>query len=148
MVSGQMVKMEIWDTAGQERFRNITKSYYERAMGVLLVYDCSDERSFTDIRNWIKQIENHAHHGVVKALVAAKCDILEKKVEAGLARTLADEFHMQFFETSSKLGLNVEQAFVGLAEEICKKEIHFAELKSSISVKDNSDLKPKKSGCC
>ena len=45
-LDGKRVKMQIWDTAGQERFRTITTAYYRGAMGILLVYDVTDERSF------------------------------------------------------------------------------------------------------
>ncbi len=49
-------------------------------MGILLVYDVTDERSFNNIRNWIRNIEQHASEGVNKILVGNKCDMLEKKV--------------------------------------------------------------------
>ena len=51
------VKMQIWDTAGQERFRTITAAYYRGAHGVLLVYDVTDEGSFENVRNWMRNIE-------------------------------------------------------------------------------------------
>merc|ERR1711916_304757 len=60
------VKLQIWDTAGQERFRTITTAYYRGAMGILLVYDVTDETSFMSVRNWIRNIEQHATEGVNK----------------------------------------------------------------------------------
>ena len=64
-------------------------------MGILLTYDVTDERSFNsginvfyiliccaaiDIRNWIRNIEQHASEGVNKILIGNKCDMLDKKV--------------------------------------------------------------------
>jgi Ras-related protein Rab-8A len=48
------VKLQIWDTAGQERFRTITTAYYRGAMGILLVYDVTDEKSFNSESAWTK----------------------------------------------------------------------------------------------
>jgi hypothetical protein len=44
-------------------------------MGILLVYDCTDESSFNNIRNWIRNIETHAADSVNKVW-AISCDIL------------------------------------------------------------------------
>eukprot|EP00830_Metopus_es_P004298 TRINITY_DN1396_c0_g1_i4.p1 TRINITY_DN1396_c0_g1~~TRINITY_DN1396_c0_g1_i4.p1 ORF type:complete len:218 (-),score=40.20 TRINITY_DN1396_c0_g1_i4:14-667(-) len=131
-VEDKPYKFEIWDTGGQERFRTIAKSYYDRAMGVLLVYDCSDEKSFANIRNWVNSLENHAHVGIVKILIAAKCDLPEKKISSATAKALATELKMEFFETSSKLNKNVEQAFTSIAEQIMKKEIEFEASKTCL----------------
>lgn len=49
-LDGKRVKLQIWDTAGQERFRTITTAYYRGAMGILLVYDVTDERSFNSMK--------------------------------------------------------------------------------------------------
>ena len=48
-------------------------------MGIVLVYDCTEEATFNNISNWLKQIETHASEGVTKALVANKTD-LENRV--------------------------------------------------------------------
>lgn len=52
--------MQIWDTAGQERFKTITQAYYKGAMGIILVYSVSDQKSFHSIDNWMRQIKIHA----------------------------------------------------------------------------------------
>lgn len=43
------VTLNIWDTAGQERFRNITKSFYKGAHGIVLTYSITDPASFAHI---------------------------------------------------------------------------------------------------
>ena len=49
-------------------------------MGILLVYDVTDEKSFSNIRNWIKSIEQHASESVDKSLIGNKCDLVDKCV--------------------------------------------------------------------
>lgn len=50
-------KLQIWDTAGQERFNTITTSYYRGAMGIMLVYDITNRKSFESIAKWLRNID-------------------------------------------------------------------------------------------
>ncbi|KAG8044751.1 hypothetical protein GUJ93_ZPchr0079g2776 [Zizania palustris] len=117
---GKRTKLQIWDTAGQERFRTITTAYYRGAMGILLVYDVTDESSFNNIRNWIRNIEQHASDNVNKILIGNKADMDESRraVPSAKGQALADEYSIKFFETSAKMNLNVEQVFFSIARDI------------------------------
>lgn len=119
-LDGKRIKLQIWDTAGQERFRTITTAYYRGAMGILLVYDVTDESSFNNIRNWIRNIEQHASDNVNKILVGNKADMDESKraVPTSRGQSLADEYGIKFLETSAKTNLNVEQVFFSIARDI------------------------------
>lgn len=110
------------DTAGQERFRTITTAYYRGAMGILLVYDITSEKSFDSIRNWIRNIEEHASADVERMLIGNKCDMNDKRqVSKERGEKLAIEYGMKFMETSAKLNENIENAFFTLARDIKAK---------------------------
>jgi len=118
-LDGKRIKLQIWDTAGQERFRTITTAYYRGAMGILLTYDVTDENSFQNIRNWMKNIEEYAAENVNKILIGNKCDLVEKKVvDSQKGQQLAANYGIQFLETSAKNNINVEEAFISIARDI------------------------------
>ena len=43
------IKVQIWDTAGQELYNSIISLYYKYSMGVLLVFDLTNKKSFMDL---------------------------------------------------------------------------------------------------
>uniref|UniRef100_A0A4W3HL61 Uncharacterized protein n=1 Tax=Callorhinchus milii TaxID=7868 RepID=A0A4W3HL61_CALMI len=53
LVGRTQVALQLWDTAGQERFRSVTKQYFRKADGVLVMYDVTTESSFIAVRNWM-----------------------------------------------------------------------------------------------
>ncbi|KAK8531994.1 hypothetical protein V6N13_131345 [Hibiscus sabdariffa] len=135
-LDGKRIKLQIWDTAGQERFRTITTAYYRGAMGILLVYDVTDESSFNNIRNWIRNIEQHASDNVNKVLVGNKADMDESK-------------------RSAKTNLNVEEVFFSIARDIKQRLADSDARVEPNAIKigqqdqaDGSAANAQKAGCC
>jgi small GTP-binding protein len=54
------VKFNIWDTAGQERYRSMARMYYQDAQAAILVYDLTSKESFTELKNWYKELRENA----------------------------------------------------------------------------------------
>ncbi|KAJ8247904.1 hypothetical protein GJAV_G00251890 [Gymnothorax javanicus] len=118
-LDGKKIKLQIWDTAGQERFRTITTAYYRGAMGIMLVYDITNEKSFENIKNWIRNIEEHASSDVERMILGNKCDMNDKRqVFKERGEKLAIDYGIKFLETSAKSSINVEEAFFTLGRDI------------------------------
>eukprot|EP01039_Chlorochromonas_danica_P012948 gene12948-14930_t len=152
MCGDAKVKLQIWDTAGQERFRTITTAYYRGAMGILLVYDVGEANSFTNVRNWMRQIDQNAAENVNRVLIGNKCDVdaSDRKVTKEQGEALAKEFNIRFFETSAKLNINVDECFMAIAKDIVERlkenPDHYGSSGGAIYVNENK--KTEKSGCC
>lgn len=89
-------------------------------MGIILVYDCTEEATFNNIQNWLKQIDTHASSGVSKILVANKIDLPNRTVTSERGAALAEEHGLDFFETSAKTGSNINELFQAIAQKIVK----------------------------
>ncbi|MFQ6636489.1 hypothetical protein Gotur_013583 [Gossypium turneri] len=160
-LDGKRIKLQIWDTAGQERFRTITtgENYLEQFHPQrFTALTCGFyEPSMYDIRNWIRNIEQHASDNVNKILVGNKADMDESKraVPTSKGQALADEYGIKFFETSAKTNLNVEEVFFSIAKDI-KRRLADSDTKAEPStIKINqpdaaggAGQAAQKSGCC
>ncbi|KAH3887640.1 hypothetical protein DPMN_011658, partial [Dreissena polymorpha] len=76
-IEGQLIVLQLWDTAGQERFRSITKQYFRKADGVVIMYDVNSEVTFTNVRNWMISVKEGASEDAVLLLLGNKCDMAE-----------------------------------------------------------------------
>lgn len=118
-VESKTVKLQIWDTAGQERFRTITSSYYRGAHGIIVVYDCTDQKSFDNLTTWLGEIKKYASESVNIILVGNKNDLTDKKViGTDAALQFATENKLELLEASAKDSTNVEAAFMKMAKDI------------------------------
>ena len=70
-------------------------------MGILLIYDVTNTKTWSNIRNWVRNIEANAPQTVNKILIGNKCDMTAmRQVTAQQGEQLAREYDMKFFETS------------------------------------------------
>ncbi|KAK6307202.1 hypothetical protein J4Q44_G00223500 [Coregonus suidteri] len=126
-IDGIKVRVQIWDTAGQERYQTITKQYYRRAQGIILVYDITSSRSFQHIVKWASDVDEFAPDKVQRILVGNKADEEQKrKVPKEQGNKLAKTYGMEFFETSACTNCNINESFTRLTELVLqahKKEM-------------------------
>ena len=140
----ERIRLEIWDTAGQERFKAITRSYLRGAEGVVLVYDITDPKSFENVENWTKQINQFATDVCDKVLVGNKCDLESgRKVSTDQGKEMASTHGIEFFEASAKTNLNIDKCFETLAHQVLKRKVFEKPAKSTTRLNQTG-----KSGCC
>ena len=120
-IKDKEIKLKIWDTAGQERYRNIANHAYKGADGIILVYDITDELSFSKISDWMEQINsNLSRNEIGIILIGNKSDIKERAVDKIKGEEKAKEYGIEYYETSALNGNGINEAFEGLAKQILK----------------------------
>uniref|UniRef100_A0A9J2P8M6 EF-hand domain-containing protein n=1 Tax=Ascaris lumbricoides TaxID=6252 RepID=A0A9J2P8M6_ASCLU len=130
-LQNRVVAVQLWDTAGQERFRSITKQYFRKADGVILMYDVTSEQSFLNVRNWIDSVKAGVDENCVMCLVGNKAVYLSSLPSLFTfpslylilhGQKLAEEFGMLFFETSAFTGYNVNDCMKAVAMRLQQRE--------------------------
>ena len=57
------ITFQIWDTAGQERYKCLASMYYKGADVALLIFDLTNEKTFTNIDSWVKELRDKVSEG-------------------------------------------------------------------------------------
>lgn len=123
-IEGAPMRLQLWDTAGQERFRSLTSNFFGRADGFVLCYDISNRPSFDHVIGWMRDIKTRAPPDCDIVLCGNKSDLeSDRVVQVEEGQGLADEYGVQFFETSALTGANVEGMFTALATTIKRRRI-------------------------
>jgi Ras-related protein Rab-11A len=129
---GKQIKYVIWDLAGQPRFDVVRKTYYNSAMGALVVFDVTRLESFQNIVAWMNELWKNNSRGPVPIVVLGnKADLRSDEVlsvDDEKAQVFVNRlsqiskkyrgFHIHFLPTSAKTGKNIERAFELLGEAV------------------------------
>ncbi|XP_030649971.1 ras and EF-hand domain-containing protein homolog [Chanos chanos] len=117
------VALQLWDTAGQERYRSITKQYFRKADGVVIIYDVTMQDSFRSVRPWLTNIHEAVEDAIPIMLLGNKADKEnEREVQAKEGERLAEETQLLFYECSAYTGYNVLEAMTHLARVLKEQE--------------------------
>ncbi|XP_074911427.1 ras-related protein Rab-44 [Buteo buteo] len=144
IVDNKRFALRLWDSAGQERYHSMTKQFFRKADGVVLMYDITSEYSFSDVRYWLSCIQEGAEDGVAILLLGNKTDCTEdRKVPTEEGERLAKEHQLTFYECSAASGHNVLESMVSLIRLLKVREDESKNKAAEVP-------KPpqKKKGCC
>ncbi|EAY15808.1 small GTP-binding protein, putative [Trichomonas vaginalis G3] len=146
-VDDQVVKLQIWDTAGQERFRSIAKAYFRNAVGVVLVFDVTERRTFDDVNMWLNDVHSLCDPSARVILVGNKTDLADSRViPVSEAEAYANHRKLAYIETSARAGDNVKAVFTKLATEVYRSSAKDPSVNPKSITATGSTTE--KSGCC
>uniref|UniRef100_A0A8B9GEX3 Ras-related protein Rab-44 n=1 Tax=Amazona collaria TaxID=241587 RepID=A0A8B9GEX3_9PSIT len=144
VVDNKCFALRLWDSAGQERYHSITKQFFRKADGVVLMYDITSEYSFLDVQYWLSCIQEGAEDGVSILLLGNKTDCAaERQVPMEQGERLAKEHQLMFYECSAASGHNISESMVSLIRLLKANE---DKLKNK--AEEVLKLPQKKKSCC
>ena len=115
---GSLINVHIRDTCGQERYDSINEQYYQKADGILLVFDIANESSFNKIKNYyIEKIKEKCKEDIPIVLLGNKTDLEDKREvsqEEAIDLSIKEEYIYK--ETSCLKNENVADAFETIIE--------------------------------
>nr|XP_061815857.1 EF-hand calcium-binding domain-containing protein 4B-like [Nerophis lumbriciformis] len=122
-LNNMQIAMQLWDTAGQERYRSITKQFFRKADGVVVMYDVTMDESFKAVSPWLANVKDAAGEGVQILLLGNKMDMdSDREVSLKEAEQLAQESKVMFYEVSAYTGKNVTESLTHLARVLMEQE--------------------------
>lgn len=119
---GKDYNLLIWDLAGQPQFFLLHKVYYNGANAVIIMFDLTQSASFTNIKNWHKEIVKYNLKDIPIILVGNKTDLKkERKIIKPMADSLMEQLDISvYFETSALDGNHVNAVFEKITEMIAE----------------------------
>ncbi|TRY53884.1 hypothetical protein DNTS_035631 [Danionella cerebrum] len=143
-VDNSQIALQMWDTAGQERYRSITKQFFRKADGVVVVYDITTEQTFTAVRQWLASVQEGAGESLPIMLLGNKTDLESQRViPLALGEKLAKDFQLIFYECSALSNHNVTESLIHMARVL--KEQEDKEKEKTVQLVDSPS---KKKSCC
>ena len=119
-VKETQVTLMMWDLAGQPQFKIVRPLYYKGSAGAVFMYDVTMPHTLARVDDWVHECFS-AVSGIPGVLIGNKIDLKESRiVDRSTAEARAARLGLRYFETSAKLGQNIEAPLMWLLAEIIK----------------------------
>ncbi len=115
------VKLSIWDLAGEQRFNFVQASYFKGLKGSFVVFDVTNKRSFKMVPNWLNSIKENSTEDPIIFLVGNKIDLEDRVISREEAEAFAKEHNLEYYETSAKEGIGINEIFENMAAKLVEK---------------------------
>ncbi|KAK7005191.1 intraflagellar transport protein 27 [Biomphalaria glabrata] len=133
--SSDSVEFYLYDCAGRDTFIDIVQKFWDHPSVVMVVFDCTNENSFSNCTKWLEKIRSqNSHLKIPGALVANKIDLEQRRmISPKQGRELAQSHKLEYFECSAKEMQHVDVPFFFLANEFHKLYQERVELFSTLA---------------
>lgn len=129
----------------------MAKSYYQRAHGIILTCALDNKNSFYNLRNWLNSIKDNTQADSIQLIIIAnKSDLVnEREVDRDLVEKKAKELNIQYFETSAKENINLDDAFNTVIEKVYKGVYNRPKgFELNTNEEDQTESRRKQLKCC
>ncbi|MFX1258722.1 MAG: Rab family GTPase [Promethearchaeota archaeon] len=111
-------KLYFWDIGGQQDKLFVTEYYFLHAVGAMIIFNVDNRETFNNLDFWISKVKSSCGE-IPFIIVGNKIDLEDKRViDTEEIKSKANEYGVNFFETSAKLNKDVAAAFEDLSIQI------------------------------
>ena len=150
------ITLQIWDIAGQERYGQMTRVYYQAAVGAMVVCDITRPETFDAAIKWKQDLDSKVFLGNTGKPIP--CILLANKCDMGKLHMTNEEMDafcrehgfIGWYETSAKEDKNVTTAFLALVEHVltATSDQSAVEASKPQGVVPRTKPQPQKKKCC
>ncbi len=147
------MSIQIWDTSGAERYKAITTTHIRGADGAYIVYDISNESSFTHLNYWYNCLKDAADKDIIIFLIGNKSDLIYEEGRAVKKKDAIDFVNKNnlqgYAECSAKNNENIKETFEKFYKILYNKNKNkIKEKKMKLELIDKKKNENKKDFCC
>ena len=120
-LKGKSILLQIVDTSGQYDTTSSIPQLFRGAHGAALVFDVGSLNSLVNVRQWVSMVRERCGYEIPIILVGNKTDSEPREVNFETAENVSVEFNLFYIEVSAKTGVNIEETFSVLTEQLMQQ---------------------------